>query len=243
MIDIHAHILPSIDDGPETIEEAIELCKIAANDGIKKIVATPHSKDGIYEAKTDKILKTVDVLNLKLKENQIDIEILPGSETHIHEGLVESIESGEVLTINNGGKFILFELPFVFIPPGTDKFVFNLKVNGIVPIIAHAERIITFQKKPELLDQLVRIGARVQLNAASLTGQAGPREKKCSEWLLKNNLVHFIASDAHSITNRPPILSKAVECAARIVGKEEASALVCRNPEQILNGIDLEDHY
>lgn len=78
MIDTHAHILPSLDDGPQTIEESVELCKIAANDGIKKIVATPHSKDGVYEAKSDEILKMVDALNLKLKENQIDIEILPG---------------------------------------------------------------------------------------------------------------------------------------------------------------------
>jgi protein-tyrosine phosphatase len=239
MIDIHAHILPSIDDGPETIEESIELCKIAANDGIKKIVATPHSKDGVYEAKSDKILKTVDVLNLKLKENQIDIEILPGSEVHIHEGLVESVGSGEVIAINNGGKFILFELPFVFIPPGTDKFVFNLKANGIVPIIAHAERITAFQENPELVGQLVKIGALVQVNAPALTGRAGHIEKECAKLLLKNRWVHFIASDVHLLTGRPPILSRAVGNAARIVGEEEARALVCHNPEQIINGLDI----
>jgi len=239
MIDIHAHILPSIDDGPETIEESIELCKIAANDGIKKIVATPHSKDGVYEAKSDKILETVDVLNLKLKENQIDIEILPGSETHIHEGLVESVESGMVLTINNSGKFILFELPFVFMPPGTEKFVFNLKADGIVPIIAHAERISAFQKNPELVGQLVKVGALVQVNALALTGRAGPIEKECVELLLKNKWVHFIASDVHSLAGRPPILSKAVGNAAGIVGEEEARTLVCHNPEQIINGLDI----
>ena len=212
------------------LRKSVELCKIAANDGVKTIVATPHSKDGVYEAKSSEILKTVDALNLKLKENQIDIEILPGAEIHIHEGLVESIESGEVLTINNGGKFILFELPFVFIPPGTDKFIFNLKANGIVPIIAHAERISTFQRNPELVGQLVKIGALVQVNAPSVTGQAGPRERKCSKWLLKNRLVHFIASDVHSLTGRPPILSKALERAAKIVGEEEARALVYHNP-------------
>ena len=239
MIDIHAHILPSLDDGPETIEESIDLCKIAANDGIKKIVATPHSKDGVYEAKSDKILEAVDALNLKLKENAIDLEILPGAEVHISEGLVESIKSGEVLTINNGGKFILFELPFVFIPPGTDKFIFNLKVNGIVPIIAHAERILAFQRKPELVGQLVQIGARVQVNAHGLTKKASSVERKCAEWLLKNRLVHFIASDTHSLKGRPPILSEGVKCASRIVGEEEARALVCHNPEQIINGLDI----
>jgi len=239
MIDIHAHILPSIDDGPETIEESIELCKVAANDGIKTIVATPHSKDGSYETKSVEILKAVDTLNSQLKENQIDVKILPGAEVHISEGLVESIKSGDVLTINNGGKFILFELPFVFIPPGTDKFIFNLKSNGIVPIIAHAERILAFQKKPELVDQLVQIGARVQVNAQGLTKRANPGERKCAEWLLKNRLVHFIASDVHSLNGRPPILSAAVKCASRIVGEEEARTLVCRNPELIINGLDI----
>lgn len=239
MIDIHAHILPSIDDGPETIEESIELCKVAANDGIKTIVATPHSKDGVYETKSVEIIKAVDTLNTALVVNQIDIDILPGAEIHISEGLVESIKNGDVLTINNGGKFILFELPFAFIPPGTDKLIFNLKSNGIIPIIAHAERIAAFQRKPELVDQLVKIGARVQVNAHGLTKMASRGERKCAEWLLKNRLVHFIASDVHSLTGRPPILSKAVECAARIVGEEEASALVCRNPELIINGLDI----
>ena len=239
MIDIHAHILPSIDDGPETIEESIELCKVAANDGIKTIVATPHSKDGVYETKSVEILKAVDTLNSQLKENRIDVKILPGAEIHISEGLVESIKNGDVLTINNGGKFILFELPFVFIPPGTDKFIFNLKSNGIVPIIAHAERITSFQRKPELVDQLVKIGARVQINAHCLTKRAIPGERKFAERLLKNRLVHFIASDVHSLNGRPPILSKALKNATRIIGEEGARALVYRNPELIINGLDI----
>jgi protein-tyrosine phosphatase len=239
MIDIHTHILPSIDDGPESIEESIELCKVAANDGIKTIVATPHSKDGVYESKSAEILKAVDTLNSQLKENQIDVKILPGAEIHVSMGLVESVKNGDVLTINNGGKFILFELPFVFVPPGTDKFIFNLKANGIIPIIAHAERISAFQRKPELVDQLVNIGARVQINANCLTKRANRGERKCAEWLLKKRLVHFIASDTHSLRGRPPILSEAVVSASSIVGEEEAMALVCRNPERIINGLDI----
>ncbi|MCP4254568.1 MAG: capsular biosynthesis protein [Candidatus Scalindua sp.] len=239
MIDIHTHILPSIDDGPETIEESIELCKVAANDGIKKIVATPHSNNGVYEPTSAEIMNAVDALNTQLVVQQIDIDIFPGAEIHISEGLVESVKNGDVLTINNGGKFILLEFPFAFIPPGTDKFVFNLKVNGIIPIIAHAERISAFQRKPELVDQLVNIGARVQINANCLTKRGNRGERKCAEWLLKKRLVHFIASDTHSLRGRPPILSEAVRSASRIVGEEVAKTLVCHNPEQILNGLDI----
>ncbi len=103
MIDIHAHILPSLDDGPETIEGSIELCNVAASDGIKTIVATPHSKNGVYETKSVEILNAVEMLNSQLKENQIDVKILPGAEIHISVGLVESVKNGDVLTINNGG--------------------------------------------------------------------------------------------------------------------------------------------
>ncbi len=238
MIDIHTHILPSLDDGPKTIEESIELCKIAAKDGVKTIVATPHSKDGVYEAKSDEILRKVKELNLKLKEIQLDLEILPGAEVHINERLAEDIESGEVLAINNGKKFILLELPFIFIPPATDKLISSLKSIGIVSILSHAERIMKFQKKPEILEQLVKSGTLVQITAQSLTGDFGSSERKCAEWLLKHNIVHFIASDVHSLTGRPPILSRALERAAKIMGEEEAIALVSHNPRQIINGHD-----
>ncbi len=240
MIDIHTHILPFLDDGAETIEESIELCKIAADDGIKTIVATPHSQDGVYEAKSDEILKMVKILNLKLKENQIDLRILPGAELHINEGLGESIKKGYALTINNSKKFILLELPFFFVPPGTDKFIFSLKSIGIVSIIAHAERITKFQKNPEILGQLVKLDTLVQVTAQSLTGDFGSRERKCSEWLLKHKLVHFIASDVHSLKGRPPILSRALEKAANIIGEVEAEALVYKNPSKIINGLDID---
>jgi len=239
MIDIHTHILPSLDDGPKTIEESIELCKIAANDGIKTIVATPHSKDGAYEAKSDDTLRKVKELNLKLEEIQLDLEILPGAEVHINERLMEYIKNGEVLTINNGRKFLLLELPFFFVPPITDELISNLRSIGIVSIISHAERITKFQKTPKILDQLVKSGTLIQITAQSLTGDFGSRERKCAEWLLKHEMVHFIASDVHSLTGRPPILSKALERAAKIIGEEKARALVSHNPEQIINGLDI----
>ncbi len=237
MIDIHTHILHSLDDGPETIEESIELCKIAASDGIKKIVATPHSKDGVYEAKSDEILKRVEELNLKLKEIQLDLEIFPGAEVHINEEIADDIESGEVLTINNGKKYLLLEFPFSLTWSWIDKFIANLKFAGITSIIAHAERITKFQKKPEILKDLIRYGALVQITAQSLTGEFGSRERKCSEWLLKNKAIHFIASDVHSVRGRPPVLSRALEKAAGIIGEAEARALVSDNPEKVINGL------
>lgn len=234
MIDIHAHILPSLDDGPDTFDESIEMCKIAANDGITTIIATPHSKDGVYEARGENILKAVEELNLRLKEAHIDLTILPGAELHVNERLLEDIKNGEALTMNNNKKHILLELPFLFIPPGIEKFISNLQSSGIVPIIAHAERILFFQKNPKSLEKMVDSGIMVQVTAQSLSGFFGSRERKYAERFLKQKMVHFIASDAHSLHNRPPILSKAVKKASRILGKEEARSLVFENPRQII---------
>ncbi|MCP5003118.1 MAG: hypothetical protein GY941_04075 [Planctomycetes bacterium] len=234
MIDIHSHILPSLDDGPNTFEESIEMCKIAVNDGISTIVATPHSTDGVYEAKGDDILKSVEVLNLKLEVAHIDLKILPGAELHVNDRLLEKINNGYALTMNNNNKHILLELPFFFIPPGTEKLMFNLKSMGITSIIAHAERITFFQRNLKSLERLVEAGSMVQVTAQSLTGSFGSRERKCAERFLKRKLVHFIASDAHSAKNRPPVLSRAVEKASRIIGKDEADALVFENPRHII---------
>jgi protein-tyrosine phosphatase len=234
MIDIHAHILPSLDDGPKTVEESIEMCKVAASDGISTIVATPHSKDGVYEAKGENILIAVEALNLELQKSHIDLKILPGAELHVNERLLEGIENGDALTMNNNRKHILLELPFFFIPPGTERLIFNLQSLGIIPIIAHAERISFFQKNPKSLEKLVESGVMVQVTAQSITGFFGSRERKCAERFLKRKTVHFIASDAHSPRNRPPVLSKALEKASRIIGKEEAEALVFKNPREII---------
>lgn len=239
MIDIHSHILPSLDDGPKTIESSIEMCKIAANDGIRTIVATPHTKDGVYEAENEAIFSMVETLNQKLKEEQIDLKILPGSEIRVNEGLVENVRNGEALTLNDGKKFILLEFPFLFVPPGMDNLIFALRSLGIVTIIAHTERIDKFQKDLDAVSKLTRVGALVQITAQSLTGDFGPRERKCAEKLLKKKMVHFMATDAHSLKSRPPILSKGLERAVKFLGKEEAEALVYKNPLQIINGIDI----
>ena len=234
MIDIHSHILPFLDDGPKTFEESIEMCKIAAEDGITTIVATPHSMNGMYESESDKIVKAVKELNLKLKEAQVSVKILPGAELHINERLLEDIRTGKALTMNNNKKHILLELPFLFTPPGTDKLIFDLRSIGIIPIIAHAERITFFQRNPKILEQLVKSGILVQISAGSLSGLFGTRERKCAVKFLKNKMVHFIASDAHSAVSRPPVLTRALEEASRIVGEKEAEKLVLENPRQII---------
>ncbi|HHT9161081.1 MAG TPA: tyrosine-protein phosphatase [Candidatus Brocadiia bacterium] len=239
MIDIHAHILPSLDDGPRTFQESLEMCRIASEDGIRKMVATPHILNGIYDVKKKDILEKVEILNKLLKDNKIELEVLPGADVHLHEGIIEGLKKDEILTINNGRRYLLLEFPSQIIPVEARQVVFKLQVAGILPIISHPERNFAIQDNPELLTKFIEIGALLQVTAQSVTGEFGSREKKCAHWLLKHNMVHVLATDAHSINARPPILSIAVKKASKLLGEEKSRALVFENPLAIIEGREL----
>lgn len=239
MIDIHAHILPSLDDGPKTIEESLEMCRMASEDGIRKMVATPHVLNGVYYSKKQDILEKVAFLNRLLNDNKIELEVLPGADVHLHEGIIDGLKKDEILTINNRMRYLLLEFPSQIIPVEARQVIFKLQVAGIRPIITHPERNLAIQNRPEVLAEYIEAGALIQITAQSITGGFGPREKKCAHWLLKNNMAHVIASDAHSVDARPPILSFAVKMATNLIGEEKSRALVFENPLAIIEGREI----
>lgn len=239
MIDIHAHVLPSLDDGPKTIEESLEMCRIASKDGIRKMVATPHVFNGVYNPNKQEILEKVEHLNNLLNENNIDFEVLPGADVHLHEEIIEGLKKDEILTINNGGRYLLLEFPAQIIPIEARQVIFKLQVAGIQTIITHPERNLAVQNAPEVLTGFIDGGAFLQVTAQSVTGEFGSREKKCAHWLLKHDMVHVLATDAHSTKSRPPILSLAVKKASKLLGEEKSRALVFENPLAIIEGREL----
>src|SRR6056297_1250057 len=140
MIDIHNHIIWDVDDGAKTIEDSIDMAKIAFEDGIKKIVATPHFMEDLYYTDKDKIVEKIKILNKTLKEQNIDVEILKGNEAFITVDIVEKIEQNKILTINDS-KYILVEFTLMNIPQNSEKIINNIMKRGYRPIIAHPERI------------------------------------------------------------------------------------------------------
>lgn len=236
MIDLHCHILPNVDDGPETLQETLEMCRMAVADGITTIVATPHQQNGVYQNSAEKILKKVEEVALELKHANIPLELLPGADVHIDVHTGDKIRQGEIMTVNNTGRYFLLEFPAHSIPPNIEKIVFNLLLKNITPILTHPERIAEVQEYPDKIYNLVSSGVLSQITAMSLTGEFGPRAQKCAKTLLKHQLAHIIATDAHSVTGRPPLLSKAVEAASRIVGREEAMTMVTTIPLHVLRG-------
>ncbi len=239
MIDIHAHILPTLDDGPRTIEESLEMCRMASADGIRKMVATPHVFNGVYCPKKQDILEKVEILNKLLNDNKIELQVLPGADVHLHEGIIDGLKKDEILTINNGRRYLLLEFPSQIIPVEARQVIFKLQVAGIRPIITHPERNLAVQNRPEILAEYIESGAFTQVTAQSITGGFGSREKKCAHWLLKNNMVHVIASDAHSVNARPPILSIAVKKVSNLLGEEKSNRLVFENPLAIIEGQEI----
>lgn len=205
MIDIHNHILVDVDDGPKNKEEMLKLLKQAKDEGVTEIIATPHhlsptfnNENKIVERKLNEILDLDEV-------KEMGIKIYPGQEIRISDQIILQLEKGEAIGLNHS-KYLLIEFPSGGVPHYTDRLFFELQSKGYVPIIAHPERNKEISQNLDVLFDLVNGGALSQLTSASLIGKHGKKLQKISIQMIENNLVHFIASDAHHDTNRPFVL-------------------------------------
>ncbi|RST74193.1 tyrosine protein phosphatase [Siminovitchia acidinfaciens] len=220
MIDIHCHILPKVDDGPDDVRDSLEMAKMAAGEGISTIVATPHHQNGSYHnVKADIIQKTRD-FNEYLKTESIDIKILPGQETRIYGELLEDFEKGEILTIAQSSMYVFVELPSSHVPRYTEQLLYDIQIKGLIPIIVHPERNSELMEQPDKLYKLVKNGAATQVTAASLTGYFGKRTQKFTEEIIEANLTHFIASDAHNTVSRSFKMAEAQELLKKKFGTD-----------------------
>jgi len=243
MIDLHNHILWGMDDGPSTRGDSIEMCRIAYSDGIRTIVATPHTLNGLHQNHRPSILARVRELNavirkqLSINSSEVNkLTILPGADVYLCEQTLRQLDKGNVTTLGDGGKYLLVEFPFTGIPYGAEEVLHQLITRRISPIISHPERNLEVERNPKRYHEMIRMGCLGQVTAMSLTGGFGPGSRRLAESLLSKGLIHIIASDAHSTDGRPPILSDGVCVAAKIVGEEEALRMVTEYPQSILEG-------
>jgi protein-tyrosine phosphatase len=236
MIDLHCHILPGIDDGPESVDESLVMCRIAAEDGIRTIVATPHCCNGRYNNDASSILPVYENLRNKIREEGLPLELRVAGDIHIHPDLSSFLKENSCL--NLGGRFVLVELPSEIIPRCLGDFLFRLCVEGFIPILTHPERNRMIQKQPSLLKDWIQGGGITQITAMSLTGDFGAEARDTAFSLLKRGWVHCVATDAHSPVWRKPILSGAAALLKNLVGDTGAKCLVEENPRRILAGED-----
>lgn len=233
MIDLHAHLLPGIDDGAETMADAVDMVRAARDDGIGVIVATPHRNRWSAPSDRPDVERHLATLQDRVEREQLAVRVLLGSEAYVAPDLVEQVQSGRVWTINQG-RYLLIEWPYDYYPPYSEQVIFELQLQGIVPIVAHAERYRIVRREPSYLATLIERGVVVQVTAGSLLGALGTEIQRVAEQLLISGLAQVLASDAHDLVHRPPILRAARDRAAELIGEARARAMVSDVPEQIL---------
>lgn len=234
MFDFHCHILPGIDDGASSWEETLAMAAMAAEGGVKNILATPHASPQLTP---EAVRQLTGELNQRLLDKGLGLVVLPGMEAYMDPDLPGKVFKGEITCI--AGKYVLVELPFNSLPMYTDDIIFQLELAGYSVILAHPERNAAVIKNPGLVYEWVSKGVLIQINTGSILGKFGPDVKQTAEVLVRAGLAHFLGSDAHSDRSRRPNLAEAVPVLrewtsrARQIYSENAHMLLLGNVPEL----------
>jgi protein-tyrosine phosphatase len=235
MVDVHCHILPGLDDGPENVEISLAMAEAAIADGITHVVATPHSSN---EHSFD--YARVRALRAELQEKIGDRLILAtGCDFHLSPENLDALREDARRFCINQHDYLLVEFNEYSIPPSMDQTLHEIQLLGLRPVITHPERNAILRLQTERLAKWVRLGCFIQVTAGSLTGVFGPGAQKHSLRWLADGLVHIVASDAHNTGRRPLKLQPAFEMVRGQFGEEKARALFVENPMAAFEGRDL----
>ncbi len=238
MIDLHSHILPGLDDGAQTMEQALAMARAAVDEGIRIVAATPHHLSGSYLNPARAIQAELAVFNERLRAENIPLTVICGQELRVNASFLEELFAGGALPLN-GSRYLLIELPAAAIPANLEDIVHELQVAGYVPIIAHPERNLAIAEQPDQLARLVELGALSQLTTHSLCGRFGGKLQRLSLELCRRNLVHVLASDAHDAQRRSYLMGEAYSLVRRKLG-DRAEAYYRGNAQAVVDNRAIE---
>lgn len=233
MIDLHSHILPGIDDGAKTIEISLAMARIAVLDGTSIMVCTPHFIPGVYANSVESIARDCQQLQAVLNAENIPLTLRSGADVALSGNLLDALKQGLVPTLN-GGRYFLLEPPHHVEPARFKEAVLDIIAAGFIPIITHPERLNWVRSRYPLFRELVVAGAWLQITAGSLSGLFGVQARDLAMRMLREGLVHLIATDAHSDKRRVPKLRHAAQLAGKMLGEEESQQLVYGRPSAAL---------
>lgn len=239
--DIHCHIIPAVDDGAQSMKEAQEMVRLAYVSGTKNIIATPHYGTGRVKASTKDVVANYQKLKRWVEEVYPEMGFYLGRELSYRQGLDGQLKSGKAFTLANSHYALVEFRPedeFSRIRDGLQA----VQMAGYWPILAHAERCECLVRRAEYIEELVYMGVCIQVNAKSILGENGRNCKNCVKKLLKQELVHFVASDAHDTKKRPPTVQKAITYVAKHYGKRYAAQIAIMNPRRILRDKSMYDY-
>ncbi|MFO7878354.1 MAG: CpsB/CapC family capsule biosynthesis tyrosine phosphatase [Desulfovermiculus sp.] len=240
MIDIHCHILPGIDDGPAEESEALEMARLAVEDGITDIICTPHHLPGLYPTSPEHIHAAVRLLQKDLNAANIPLTLHPGMEVHISAADPELVHQGKLLSLNRQGNALLVELPHQLVPPNVDTLFWSFITNRIRPVLAHVERYPALLADPSVLAGWARMGVMSQITASSLLGRFGPEVEDFAWQLIEHNLAHIVATDAHSADFRRPHMREAAQEIQNRFGRQTRLDMTQSTPLALLQGVPID---
>lgn len=235
MYDLHAHILPGVDDGAVTPEDTLAMSRVAAETGTKVVLATPHRKDVTEDWSVPYLRSLIADMNAQNQAHGVDLSLVLGMENHLDTDLPAEIAAGRALPMNDT-RYILIEMPFFGRAEFLEDTLGEVQSMGLIPVLAHPERIEAFQEDPELLRRFLKNGMLSQITSGSVIGFWGEEVKNFTHSLLEQRMAHVMSSDTHhSNGGRSPRMDVGLERAADIVGFEVAQAMLLDTPRAILN--------
>lgn len=240
MIDIHAHILPKLDDGSPDMESSVEMAELAAESGVTALIATPHcNQRGVFENyAAAELAEQFEKFKSVLRERGTPLEVYPGSEVYCAENSARLFREGKLLTLGNS-RYLLTEFDFYADTGYMQWMLEELLDAGCVPVIAHPERYFALQESPHIIEKWLTRGMGIQLNKGSLFGRFGSSAARLAHYLLREGMVSCIASDAHGARVRTPDMSMAVEFLSMEYSEGLAQLLLTDNPKRILQDREL----
>ena len=239
MFDTHCHILPMVDDGSSSLQESLNMIKIAYDDGVRAILATPHKNHPIDFRPQKTAEESFELLRSAVMDRYPDFELYLGAEFYITDDYLGVLEKNENELITGNSRYILIEFDRSVSCDYMSDVVHELKVRGFSPIIAHAEMYQSLTGSPQNAYELRNQGALIQLTSSSIEGKRGSRITSFCEDLIKNSAVDFAASDAHGEQRRKPLLSSAYKKVTELAGKDAADRMFVINPQLMISGQEI----
>lgn len=234
MYDIHCHAVPGVDDGAPTIKEALGILKAEYSDGVRGIILTPHFRLGMFETSREKVRESFDTLKKLSGEQNPDLKLYLGCEFHVCSEITEYFKRDEDYCMA-GTNHVLIEFS------GRDSlnkivdYVYRVRSQGYIPIIAHVERYQAVRENRDIVQRLTRMGAKLQVNADSITGRDGWSVKRFCRRLIEDGLLEFVGSDAHDTRERAPRIGECIKQVEKKYGRSLAEQLFIKNPASILS--------
>lgn len=236
VIDLHCHMLPGIDDGAPDLETSLAMARMAVADGIQITACTPHIFPGLYENVGADIRARVAALQAELDKEDIPLTLTTGADVQLAPDLAGGLKSGRILPIGSS-RYFLFEPPHHTAPPRLEDAVFNVMAAGWHPIITHPERLHWIEGGYDTMKRLAHAGAWMQLTCGAVTGRFGKRPQYWSERMLDEGIVHILATDAHNVRKRSPVMSEARDMVAERLGEQAAIDMVLTRPKAVLDDL------